>query len=44
VCSLWTSLTILALSCFFSPTLISLLVSLLLSQDTMFFFTYIIPH
>jgi hypothetical protein len=44
VCSLWTSLTILALSCFFSPSLISLLVSLLLSQDTMFFFTYIIPH
>ena len=44
VCSLWTYLTILALSCFFSPPLISLLVSLLLSQDTMFFFTYIIPH
>ena len=29
---------------FFSPSLISLLVSLLLSQDTMFFFTYIIPY
>ena len=29
---------------FFSPSLISLLVSLLLSQDTMFFFTHIIPH
>ena len=37
VCSLWTSLTILSLSCFVSPSLISLLVSLLLSQDTMFF-------
>ena len=29
---------------FFSPSLISLFVSLLLSQDTMFFFTYIIRH
>ena len=42
VYSLWTSLTILALPCFFSPSLISLLVFLLLSLRIPCFFLHIL--